>query len=100
MKKPQPKTPNAVSPEATLAKTTPKNIFFTGTQLYRRRDLPTVLPFLGRTAINKLIAAGNFPEPITLPNGVKVWPDHRIQAWIVECELKSEGRAGSTVVRA
>jgi predicted DNA-binding transcriptional regulator AlpA len=107
MRKPT-KAPKAVTPEVMLSKMQPaatlaklKNVFFTGTQLYRRRDLPLVMPYLGRTAINELIRKGLFPEPIKLPNGIAVWPDYALQGWIVQCaaESEAESRKGK-VVRA
>jgi hypothetical protein len=108
VKKPATKAPKAVTPEVMLSKMKPeatlakiKNVYFSGTQLYRRRDLPTVMPYLGRTAINELIRKGLFPEPITLPNGIKVWGDFQLQQFIVEAALKSEAEARKgTVVRS
>jgi hypothetical protein len=109
MRKPATKAPpKAATPDAMLAKMQPaatlakiKNVFFSGTQLYRRRDLPTVMPYLGRTAINDLIRKGLFPEPIKLPNGIAVWADFQLQQFIVEAALKSEAEARKgKVVRA
>lgn len=91
MKKPA-KAPKAIAPETLAASMQPRQVSFRGTMLYRRRDLPQVMPWLGRTVISELIRKGLFIEPVVLPNGIKAYPDFALQAWIVEQCEKSEQR--------
>ena len=39
---------------------------------------------LSRSALYRLIAAGQFPRPIQLTERTSAWPDHVVQAWIEE----------------
>lgn len=39
---------------------------------------------LSRSALYRLIAAGQFPHPIRLTERTSAWPDHVVQAWIEE----------------
>lgn len=50
---------------------------------------------LSRTAIYRLIAAGDFPAPVKLGERASAWPEHEIAVWCADRIAERDAKAAA-----